>query len=567
MKLSLVVVLLVSVALGKPAPRSMRVLGRRDSPPSSYTLLGAASSDTQISLRIALAQSNPTGLEEALYDVSTPSSTNYGQHLTKEEAAQFVAPTSETRTAVTEWLEASGVNATTLTPAGDWLGFTISVSQANELFDADYSVFVHDTTGKQTIRTLSYSVPEELQGHITVVYPTTTFPTYKPRSPNSPAGAPLSQRVPRAESGAIDPSCANAITPSCLQAIYGIPTTPATQSSNRLGVAGYDDQWANTADLQTFLKTYRPDMSYNTTFSLQTLDGGTNNQTEADAGVEANLDIQYTVGLATDVPVIFISAGDDNHDGDLGGFLDMTELLLNEDSPPQVWTTSYGPNEDQVPIDLAYNLCNAYAQLGARGVSILFASGDGGVSGGWQATGCTDFVVAFPDGCPYMTNVGSTTGFDPEVGAWFSAGGFSNYWSRPAYQEAAVITYLAYLGDTYDGLYNASGRAYPDVATQGINFAIVADQQTELVDGTSCSSPTFASVISLLNDELASVGKPPLGFLNPWLYSIAAAAFNDITSGNNPGCNTTGFQAIVGWDPVTGLGTPNYELLRVAAGL
>ena len=45
------------------------------------------------------------------------------------------------------------------------------------------------------------------------------------------------------------------------------------------------------------------------------------------------------------------------------------------------------------------NLCNAYAQLGARGTSILFASGDGGVSGG-QSQSCSKFVPTFPSGCP-----------------------------------------------------------------------------------------------------------------------------------------------------------------------
>ena len=87
------------------------------------------------------------------------------------------------------------------------------------------------------------------------------------------------------------------------------------------------------------------------------------------------------------------------------------------------------------------------------------------------------------------------------------------------------------------------------------------------VDGTSCSSPTFASVIALLNDRLIAAGKPPLGFLNPFLYSTGASAFNDVTSGSNPGCGTDGFPAVAGWDPVTGLGTPDFAKLLAAVGL
>jgi tripeptidyl-peptidase-1 len=118
-----------------------------------------------------------------------------------------------------------------------------------------------------------------------------------------------------------------------------------------------------------------------------------------------------------------------------------------------------------------------------------------------------------------------------------------------------------------------------------VSVEIVNAGSLEPVDGTSCASPIFASVIGLLNNELAAAGKPALGFLNPWLYSTAASALNDITSGSNTGCNTNGFSAKAGWDPVraslfactsrvteyllqiTGLGSPNYAKLRAAAGL
>ncbi len=89
-----------------------------------------------------------------------------------------------------------------------------------------------------------------------------------------------------------------------------------------------------------------------------------------------------------------------------------------------------------------------------------------------------------------------------------------------------------------------------------------------------------AGIISLHNDYLLSVGKAPLGFLNPWLYAaydVGLLGLNDITSGSNPGCGTEGFSATAGWDPVrparlsihfrgwlifgsavTGLGTPDF---------
>jgi hypothetical protein len=61
---------------------------------------------------------------------------------------------------------------------------------------------------------------------------------------------------------------------------------------------------------------------------------------------------------------------------------------------------------------------------------------------------------------------------------------------------------------------------------------------------------TATAIFSPLNDYLLSNGQPPLGFLNPWLYEAGRVGFYDITSGTNPGCDTDGFSAVVGWDPV-----------------
>ena len=149
-----------------------------------------------------------------------------------------------------------------------------------------------------------------------------------------------------------------------------------------------------------------------------------------------------------------------------------------------------------------------------------------------------------------MTSVGATTGIT-ETAASFSSGGFSAIFSQPSYQASAVSAYLSALGNTNSGRFTRTGRAFPDISAQGENVEITLSGQFGLVDGTSCSSPIFASVIALLNDELAAAGRPPLGFLNPFLYSTGASALNDVTTGSNPGCNTNGFPARAGWDPVS----------------
>lgn len=108
---------------------------------------------------------------------------------------------------------------------------------------------------------------------------------------------------------------------------------------------------------------------------------------------------------------------------------------------------------------------------------------------------------------------------------------------------------------------------YANLYFTGVNVVTALNNQFYTAFSTSCASPIFASVVALLNDQLISAGKSPLGFLNPFLYSTGAYALNDITSGTNPGCNTNGFPAKTGWDPVTGLGTPDFQKLATAVGL
>ncbi|THH29754.1 hypothetical protein EUX98_g4430 [Antrodiella citrinella] len=559
----LFVISLFGLVMGNPlGRRAMQLHESRSDVPAGFVKGSAASPESVLKLRIALAQNNPAGLTAALLDVSEPTSANFRQHLTKEEVEAFVAPKPETVTAVNQWLSENGLNATKISPTGDWISFEVPVSKASELLNADFETFTHVATGDESIRTLAYSIPADLVGHVELVHPTISFPNPSGHLPvfSTPAKLPSAGNL---TSEAVPSSCAKTVTPACVQALYSVPTTPATEKTNTLGVSGFIQQYANQADLKTFLSDYRTDISSSTTFNLQTLDGGSNSQSPSQASDEANLDIQYTVGLATGVPTTFISVGNNFQDGNLEGFLDIVNFLLGESNPPNVLTTSYGQNENTISSTLSNQLCNAYQQLGARGTSILFASGDGGVSGS-QSASCSTFVPTFPSGCPFLTSVGATSSV-PETSATFSAGGFSNVFTQPSYQASAVATYLKALGNTNSGKFTTTGRAYPDVAAIGDNVEIVLDGKKTPVSGTSCSSPIFASMISLINDKLVAQGKSPLGFLNPFLYANPSA-FNDITTGDNPGCNTNGFPAKAGWDPVTGLGTPNFPALLAAAG-
>lgn len=226
-----------------------------------------------------------------------------------------------------------------------------------------------------------------------------------------------------------------------------------------------------------------------------------------------------------------------------------------------------------MPEKYARSVCNLFAQLGSRGVSVLFSSGDSGVGGACitnDGSNRIHFPPQFPAACPWVTSVGATTHTSPETAVSFSSGGFSDLWERPSYQNDAVSAYLEDLGDEWAGLFNPKGRAFPDVAAQGVNFVIYTAGSLANLEGTSCSSPTFAGVIALLNDARLRANKPVMGFLNPWIYANGASVLNDITTGGSKGCSQVPYaswNATKGWDPVTGLGTPNFaEMKKVAVG-
>jgi len=154
------------------------------------------------------------------------------------------------------------------------------------------------------------------------------------------------------------------------------------------------------------------------------------------------------------------------------------------------------------------------------------------------------------------------------LSGYLSGGGFSNVTRRATWQENAIKGYVA------SGVplpspqsYNVGGRGFPDVSAVGHNAWCIYSGSPILISGTSESTPIFAAIMSLLLAEFKTITGKNFGFLNPLLYKMWAddpSTFQDIIVGDNcsngppPNCKGSGFITAVGWDPVTGLGTPNY---------
>ena len=336
---------------------------------------------------------------------------------------------------------------------------------------------------------------------------------------------------------------------------------------------------------------------------------------------ESNLDLQYAMALANPLNVTYYQAGDLIQGASFNNFLDAIDgsyctfdggddVQLDGQYPnPQaggykgprdcggfastkVIVTPYGYNEADLTPRYETRQCNEYMKLGLQGTSFFFSSGDYGVAGNYGQCIANDtsssitnltrlndgssgkFNPAFPSSCPYVTSVGATeiapgnSVFDPERAAQTtikSGGGFSNVFPLPRYQSSAVLDYLRTPGaNTPYGTdrYNNTGatRAYPDISANGVNYAVAINGRVQSVFGTSASVTTVGSLFSLINEARFKVGKGSVGFVNPTLYANPGD-LNDVTQGGNAGCGTGGFESREGWDPVTGLGTPNFPKL------
>lgn len=555
--------------------------------------------------------------------VSDPDHPRYGQHLSTEDVYELVKPSDEALDLVHEWLLSNGVDRFDYSPAKDWVNIYISVESAERLLNTKYSVFQHED-GSYLVRTPDWSLPLHLHDLIDTIQPTNSFMRATPQKTDwiqfGDHQAPPGYKPPSNET--IARVCnIESVTLECFNTLYGsLGYRQQAVGKARIGFNNYLNQTPIRPDIFQFLELYNPPAALSAwTFeSVEIANGPAAQYTPltaeqlagSDISEEAVLDAETILGMTWPQPVTsFSTGGSPPFNPDLNTPTDTNEpyltwvnYVLGQKDLPQVISSSYGDDEQTIPKSYAERVCNSFAQLGARGISLLCSSGDGGL-GGLDDSACysndgqnkSTFLPAFPASCPFVTTVGATMQFEPEVAVYRSPGigsdgkqhgfyasgsGFSYYFPRPSYQDAVVSAYVKSLNGAYTGLYNPGpslslsplpsppfeppsnkpplpeGRGYPDVSAQGLYFAFFWNGELSTISGTSASCPLMSSIVSLVNDALIASGRPTLGFLNPWLYSKGYRGFTDVTSGNSSSCGTDGFPVTEGWDPVTGFGTP-----------
>lgn len=412
--------------------------------------------------------------------------------------------------------------------------------------------------------------------------------------------------------------CDEYITPDCLRTLYQLPDSMAGNSNSSLGVVEYAPQAYLPDDLDMFFGNFS-EKQVGERPILKKIDGGVI-QTEDESysyNSESDLDLEYAMTLVYPQKVTLYQVGDIVEGASFNNFLDAFDESYcdgddsSEDgvfpdpysgsgsyggsetcgglSPAKVISTSYSYDEADLSSTYLKRQCNEYMKLGLMGTTVIYSSGDNGVGG---AQGCLNddgsfndgssgrFNPSFPGTCPYVLSVGATqvksdtdikeavaSGTQSEKAcetSIYSGGGFSNVFDLPSYQKSAVQNWFSDYPPSYDSdQFNNSQktRGFPDVSANGANYVVASDGDFALVYGTSAAAPTFASVLTFINEARYNASKSSIGFVNHVLYANSDV-LNDVTEGSNDGCGTDGFSAAPGWDPVTGLGTPNYPKMK-----
>lgn len=232
-----------------------------------------------------------------------------------------------------------------------------------------------------------------------------------------------------------------------------------------------------------------------------------------------------------------------------GGYKGQLQCGVYE--PTNVISISYGGGEADLPAYYLKRQCDEIMKLGLQGVTVLESSGDYGVASfpgdNGLENGCAgdDGTIFYPSAdatCPYVLAVGSTqfnhntttTYYESATARFPSGGGFSNYFDAPDWQTDAISAYfdevtLDFTGytdpgtnfsDVGDGVYKIGGRGYPDVSAIGDYYVVYTEGQWARVGGTSLSSPVFAAVLTLVNEQRIAANKSTVGFIQPTLVRI-----------------------------------------------
>ncbi len=413
-----------------------------------------------------------------------------------------------------------------------------TVQAFSDAFGAELGRWEHPS-GTFRCRTGTLTIPAELNGIILGVLGLDNRPQAK-------AHFRVRKKL-SAQAGAVSYS------PLQVAAAYDFPSG-VNGSGQCIGIVELGGGY-NTQDLQTFFSGLGISVPSVTAVSV---DGATNSPTGDTNGPDGEVELDIEVAGAVAPGAQFGMYFAPNTDA---GFLDaVTTAIHDTNLKPSIISISWGGPESSWTEQAMDSLNSACEDGATMGITIFVASGDDGSSDGVSSGTPT---VDFPASSPYVTGCGGTklqisgdtitseqAWNDLSANEGATGGGVSETFALPSFQSNA---------DVPKAPNGFAGRGVPDVAGDAdpeTGYNVVVDGQSLVIGGTSAVAPLWAGLVALINQ---SIGKNA-GYINPLMYTASAeGALHDITTGNNGA-----YSAGPGWDPCTGLGTPDGDQLLTA---
>jgi hypothetical protein len=498
--------------------------------------LGLVPEDQILKLSFVLPLRNESKLDSLLSQLYDRQSPLYHQWLSVQEFTERFGPTPDDYETVVEFAKANGMNVT-VTPANRRLvGVESSVANINRAFHVTMGIYQHPYEKR------TYYTPD--------------------REPTVDLSVPLLHVAGLSNIATARSMLRHDTTPEALRAVttgsapggqyYGSDMraayyggTALTGAGQSIGIYGMD---YNISDIEAYFAS--AGQAFDPSIVQDYSADGTVNScgTGCDDG-EPVADITESLSMApaVDSVIVYFGASQEEVFNEMASANAAKQLSTSE----LYW---YSPAP-------ATSFDGIFKEFAAQGQNLFAASGD---SGGYNSSN----IPYFPTDDPYVTAVGGTDltttgpgGSWQSESAWIgSGGGLDTYQSYPipSYQQLSGVIDSANQGST-------TIRNIPDVAIEANTdnwYCINGNPCTGGLGGTSLAAPRWAGFLALVNEQAANNGNPSVGFLNPTIYAIGTGAnydsdFHDITTGNNNDKGTGGYNAVTGYDLVTGWGSPS----------
>jgi kumamolisin len=539
------------VASGSQAQSVLTSHVREATRSGEAALVGQLPASQTLSLDLVLPLRNVAGLDALLAELYNPKSPQYRHFLTVEEFTEQFGPTQSDYDAVVTFANTHGLTVTGGSRDGMDVQVKGSVLAVETAFHLSMRSYQHPTENRvfyAADREPSTDLPFNLWHVSGLDNYSIPHPLVVKKSDYAAAhGLKVEEVVQHATTGS-GPS-ASFLGSDMRAAYYG--GTALTGAGQNLGLFEYVG--TDLADLNTYYKNVG--QTNKVPITLLSTDGTSTSCVDTRAGgncddTEQTLDMTQALGMAPGLSSLVMYIGSTD------------TAIISAMTTHKPLPTTIGCSWGWTPADPS-TLDPYFEKMAAQGQNFFAAAGD---SSTWSKSN-----EAWPADDAHVVSVGGTDLVTTKAAgpwasetAWVDSGGgiSPDSIAIPSWQQLAGVINSSNKGST-------KYRNGPDVAANAnFSFYTCADQKACLANeygGTSFAAPMWAGFIALVNQQLAELGKPTIGFLNPTIYaenvtSTYATDFHDITSGTSGS-----YSAVTGYDLVTGWGSPKPGLITTLA--